>query len=249
MWTTSHSTRPRESSVTFASLSETNVDLDEQGLAECDVVHVAGGRSGGNDPGGSRTLHRTRPPPPLDGPPSPRGPCDKYIFTRPGSPTGEQNFTATATGPAGASTRLTRGRQPYRPLSRPPSGGVRFDDAAMSATATLNNEPPERRRKLARDRRREIPRSSLGVWKPPPGRPDPIDVLRRQEQHRIEELLPIRHQRMSASPFAFLRGAAAVMAPMSQAPRRQVWASRLAVTPTSSTSGSSPRRNGGSCST
>ena len=81
----------------------------------------------------------------------------------------------------------------------------------MSAT-TFNNEPPERRRKLARDRRRQIPRSSLGVWEPPPDRPDPVELLRRQEQHRIPELLPIRHQRMSASPFAFLRGAAAVMA-------------------------------------
>jgi uncharacterized protein (DUF2252 family) len=77
---------------------------------------------------------------------------------------------------------------------------------------TFSNDPPERRRKLARDRRRQIPRSKLGVWDPPPDRPDPIEVLRRQEQHRIPELLPIRHQRMSASPFAFLRGAAAVMA-------------------------------------
>jgi uncharacterized protein (DUF2252 family) len=82
----------------------------------------------------------------------------------------------------------------------------------MSATVTFTNEPPERRRKLARDRRRHIPRSSLGVWDPPPDRPDPIEVLRQQEQHRIPELLAIRHQRMSASPFAFLRGAAAVMA-------------------------------------
>jgi uncharacterized protein (DUF2252 family) len=82
----------------------------------------------------------------------------------------------------------------------------------MSATATFSTEPPERRRKLARDRRRQVPRSSLGVWEPPPDRPEPIDVLRRQEQHRIVELLPIRHQRMSASQFSFLRGAAAVMA-------------------------------------
>jgi uncharacterized protein (DUF2252 family) len=84
--------------------------------------------------------------------------------------------------------------------------------AAMSTTAIFTNEPPERRRKRAWDRRRQVPRSSLGVWEPPADRPDPVDVLRRQERHRIVELLPIRHQRMSASPFAFLRGAAAVMA-------------------------------------
>ena len=82
----------------------------------------------------------------------------------------------------------------------------------MTTTATSLTEPPERRREFARDRRREVPRSSLGVWEPSADRPDPIEVLRRQEQHRIAELLPIRHQRMSASPFAFLRGAAAVMA-------------------------------------
>jgi uncharacterized protein (DUF2252 family) len=87
----------------------------------------------------------------------------------------------------------------------------------MSATTTTTttafiSEPPERRRKLARARRRQVPRSSLGVWEPSPDRPDSIDVLRRQEQHRIPELLPIRHERMSASPFAFFRGAAAVMA-------------------------------------
>ena len=82
----------------------------------------------------------------------------------------------------------------------------------MSTTATSLTESQERRRKFARDRRREVPRSSLGVWERSPDRPDPIDVLRRQEEHRIAELLPIRHQRMSASPFTFLRGAAAVMA-------------------------------------
>src|ERR1700693_1479619 len=83
---------------------------------------------------------------------------------------------------------------------------------AMQAMATLTNEPPDRRRKRGRDRRRQISRSALGVWDPPPDRLDPIEVLRQQEQHRIPELLPIRHERMSASPFAFLRGAASVMA-------------------------------------
>ncbi len=82
----------------------------------------------------------------------------------------------------------------------------------MFTTDIFTNEPPERRRKLGCDRRRHVPRSSLGVWEPRADRGDPIDVLRRQEQHRIAELLPIRHQRMTASPFAFLRGAAAVMA-------------------------------------
>ncbi len=33
-----------------------------------------------------------------------------------------------------------------------------------------------------------------------------------QEVQRVQELLPLRHSRMSLNPFAFLRGAAGVMA-------------------------------------
>ena len=40
-----------------------------------------------------------------------------------------------------------------------------------------------------------------------------LDRLRNNEQGRIDEVLPFRHGRMSASPFAFLRGGAAIMAP------------------------------------
>ena len=43
-------------------------------------------------------------------------------------------------------------------------------------------------------------------------RRDPIAVLERQAADRVPELVPIRHGRMLASPFAFYRGAAAVMA-------------------------------------
>jgi uncharacterized protein (DUF2252 family) len=70
----------------------------------------------------------------------------------------------------------------------------------------------EQRRKRARGLRDTIPRSGLGLWEPAPNRPNPVELLRRQERDRIPELLPIRHKRMSESPLAFLRGAAAVMA-------------------------------------
>jgi uncharacterized protein (DUF2252 family) len=46
----------------------------------------------------------------------------------------------------------------------------------------------------------------------PPDRPDPIAVLERQAASRVPELVPVRYGRMLASPFAFFRGAAAVMA-------------------------------------
>jgi len=41
---------------------------------------------------------------------------------------------------------------------------------------------------------------------------DPIAILERQAVDRVPELVPIRHGRMLASPFAFYRGAAAIMA-------------------------------------
>ena len=45
----------------------------------------------------------------------------------------------------------------------------------------------------------------------PSDRTDPIAILEAQAKTRLPDLVPIRHARMLTSPFAFLRGAAAVM--------------------------------------
>lgn len=58
--------------------------------------------------------------------------------------------------------------------------------------------------------RRGVPRSSHGEWGP--AARDPLQILGRQDESRLAELVPIRYGRMLASPFAFFRGAAAVMA-------------------------------------
>lgn len=63
-----------------------------------------------------------------------------------------------------------------------------------------------------KDARSRVPRSAHGAWEPAADRPDPVEVLERQARSRVPELVPIRYGRMSASPFAFFRGAAAVMA-------------------------------------
>ncbi len=65
---------------------------------------------------------------------------------------------------------------------------------------------------LGRAARSETPRSSHALWEPPVNRVDPVVILRKQARRRVPELVPIRHGRMLASPFAFFRGAAAVMA-------------------------------------
>jgi uncharacterized protein (DUF2252 family) len=57
-----------------------------------------------------------------------------------------------------------------------------------------------------------VPRSSHAECVAPRDRRDPIEILERQARSRVPELVPIRYGRMAASPFAFYRGAAAIMA-------------------------------------
>ncbi|MFD3532406.1 DUF2252 domain-containing protein [Streptomyces sp. NPDC058664] len=71
---------------------------------------------------------------------------------------------------------------------------------------------PSERAARGRAARKRVPRSSHGRWIPSSQRPHPIDVLERQARDRLPDLVPLRYGRMAASPFAFLRGAAAVMA-------------------------------------
>jgi len=60
--------------------------------------------------------------------------------------------------------------------------------------------------------RRKTPRRSHGAWEPAPHRPDPVAVLRAADATRVPELVGIRYERMLADPFAYYRGAAAMMA-------------------------------------
>ena len=101
----------------------------------------------------------------------------------------------------------------------PHSVGARRDALALlgldSAAADSEFEPPSARLERAeqgRDVRAKVPRSSFGEWQPAADRPDPISILEAQAAERVADLIPIRHGRMLASPFAFFRGAAAVMA-------------------------------------
>ena len=60
--------------------------------------------------------------------------------------------------------------------------------------------------------RERTPREAHADWTPALDRPDPVGVLLAGNQGRQENLIPLRMGRMAASPFTFLRGAAAVMA-------------------------------------
>jgi uncharacterized protein (DUF2252 family) len=72
------------------------------------------------------------------------------------------------------------------------------------------------RKQVARTRHAELDLES---------RADPIALLEEQERSRVAELVPVRHGRMMASPFAFFRGAAVVMASdLAQTPRTGIMA-------------------------
>ena len=60
--------------------------------------------------------------------------------------------------------------------------------------------------------RQSTPRSSQAAFDPGKARGDPIEILEAQATTRVPQLVPFRYGRMAASPFAFLRGSAAVMA-------------------------------------
>lgn len=70
----------------------------------------------------------------------------------------------------------------------------------------------DERTELGRVARTTAPRSSHAGYEPAPDRPDPISLLEAQGKTRLAELIPIRYGRMLASPFAFFRGSAAIMA-------------------------------------
>ena len=72
--------------------------------------------------------------------------------------------------------------------------------------------PWELRRSDGKVLRRAIPRESHAQWKPGKNRPDPLELLAASNKGRQAHLVPLRMGRMAASPFAFLRGSACVMA-------------------------------------
>src|SRR5262245_41872753 len=71
---------------------------------------------------------------------------------------------------------------------------------------------PVARAAQGRAARKHVPRDLHADWGTSSARTAPARILEAQEETRVPELIPLRHQRMTESPFAFYRGAAAIMA-------------------------------------
>lgn len=85
---------------------------------------------------------------------------------------------------------------------------------SRSASLTIDRRTgsPSHGTKAGKEHRKRVPRSRHAVWKAPRNRPDRVDLLIESSEGRVPELVPIRYARMLQSPFAFYRGAAAIMA-------------------------------------
>jgi uncharacterized protein (DUF2252 family) len=85
-------------------------------------------------------------------------------------------------------------------------------EGAAPASSPSAQRTPEERRAAGRERRRAVPLDAHAEVSRPGTARAPLDLLEEQATTRVPELGPIRYGRMLASPFAFYRGAARVMA-------------------------------------
>ena len=86
---------------------------------------------------------------------------------------------------------------------------------AEPGSAPVSKRPhptPAERAARGKAARSAVPRSSHAGWIASADRSDPVAILEAQSADRTQQLVPIRYGRMLASPFAFYRGAAAIMA-------------------------------------
>src|SRR4249919_3488012 len=82
----------------------------------------------------------------------------------------------------------------------------------MSTRTVSSDASVEDRRAIGEQVRDETPLKSQADWAPATERPDPVELLIEQNATREADLVPVRHGRMTVSPFTFYRGAAKVMA-------------------------------------
>jgi uncharacterized protein (DUF2252 family) len=93
-------------------------------------------------------------------------------------------------------------------------GRLRFDHEDVHSASELFD--------AGKAARSDMPRSAHAEYTPPKKR-DPIGILRSQHTRRVQDLIPLRLERMTASPFAFYRGSAAIQAAdLRNAPRTGV---------------------------
>lgn len=88
------------------------------------------------------------------------------------------------------------------------AAGQRVPQVEGFAPRVADGSPKEHGKAL----RARVPRSAHAAFEAPADRPDAVRAVEESNAGRVAELTPIRVGRMAANPFAFLRGAAGLMA-------------------------------------
>ena len=65
---------------------------------------------------------------------------------------------------------------------------------------------------IGKEMRSKTPRTAHATWKCPANRPEVKEMIESSNHDRISQLVPVRHFRMSPSPFTFYRATASIMA-------------------------------------
>ncbi|WP_308257602.1 DUF2252 domain-containing protein [Pseudonocardia lacus] len=127
---------------------------------------------------------------------------------------------APVPAPDGDSATTARDRPPLdpagsRPDGTPPTGVTpaedtprgRFDSRVFGALTD-----PAALRAKGVELRGATPSAAFSAYAPRTDRPDPVEFVERTNAGRVDDLIALRVGRMAASPFAFLRGSAGLMA-------------------------------------
>ena len=118
----------------------------------------------------------------------------------------------------------------------------------MTTSTVTGHTSVEDHQAIGERARVQTPLSSQADWMPAPERPDPVELLIEQNTTREADLVPVRHGRMTVSPFTFYRGAAKVMATDLATTRWPAWLCSSAATPTCPTSAASSHQSANCCS-
>ncbi len=108
-----------------------------------------------------------------------------------------------------------------------PAGDEPTEDVVLAPLADFPRidlragvEPWDKRRQAGKAMRAKVPHQDHAALRSEPDRPDPVGLIAAAHEGRQAHLIPLRVARMATSPFAFLRGAAHVMAwDLSRGPR------------------------------
>lgn len=98
------------------------------------------------------------------------------------------------------------------PLDQTSKSGERVRSAVVRKLTSKRSVDVAASMAYGKSLRKVVARADQGTFVPAANRPDPVELLKEQGASRVQELLPLRYERMSPSAFTFYRGAALIMA-------------------------------------